>query len=291
MKSKILIILVVVLFTVSCANDSNDKEEIIDNNSEVIVDNHFEVKKSPKPGIYPDTTLAPVLELTWPGKLDPTKATRFTPYGIWENEFDTPEGRAYEQANEMQFYILTDEEDFLAVAPGIVTQNQVFENGYGLVSVQYGQNYAVTYMHMVPNPELNVGDQTKIGDVMGKMEKRVHNIHGEETWWEIMFTTQIDGKYRTLPPYDYFSSSSQEMFNQIAENSKEKSITNADVNTWTVREDCSWIKYTMEPSWWDSGRFLDRNFAESHQDFLDSLGLGWKDSDKSLVIGPTDKCR
>ena len=152
---------------------------------------------------YPKTTDAPVLKLTWPEKLNPEDAIRYTPYGIWENTSKYKEGIAYEPANEMQFYMKTNASDYLTVAPGIVTRSETFENSVGLVSIKYGENYVITYLHIIPNKDLKVGNKVEISDVIGKMEKRNNPYHGEETWWEVQLTVKRGKLYRTLPPYDY----------------------------------------------------------------------------------------
>jgi hypothetical protein len=234
---------------------------------------------------YPDTSEAPVLELTWSGKLDPKSVIRIGPYGEWEGQFDYPEGIAYEPANEMQFYVDTDVSDFLAVAPGIVTQKNMSNDSSGLVSVQYGRKYAVTYLHIFPRNDLRVGDKIETGDILGKMEKRIHDMHSEETWWEIMLTIDNDEVYRTLPPYEYFSNNSKKLLDSLLKNAQYN-----DYLSWTVREGCSWIKYVGNDSWWDSGRFQGPVEKESEQEFLDNLGLGWKKGEKGRVIGPTDDC-
>lgn len=109
----------------------------------------------------------------------------------------------------MQFYMKTDESDFLAVAPGIVTQNETHGGSTELVSVRYGENYVVIYHHIIPDKNLKIGTKIETGDILGKMEKATNPTHGEETWWEIQLTTKRDGIYRTLPPYDYFDQESQ----------------------------------------------------------------------------------
>lgn len=241
---------------------------------------------------YPDTTEAPVLELIWDGELDPTEAIRYTPYGVWEGWFEYPEGTAYEQANEMQFYMDTEATDYLAIAPGIVTQSETFGGGSGLLSVQYGHNYVITYMHIFPSDDIKIGQKIEKGDYIGQMEKRTTPDGLEETWWEIMLTTYSDGKYRTLPPYDYFSDEGKAKMDELALNFEYGGITDeAGKITWTVDEGCSWLKYAPD-GWWDSGRFFDHDpEQESHQEFLDSLGLGWQVGDlDGRIIGPTDEC-
>lgn len=244
--------------------------------------------------VYPETSDAPILELTWDGKLDPKTVPRFTPYGIWEGKFNYDEGTAFEPANEMQFYVLTNKENFLAVAPGIVTQNEL--NGdSGLVTVRYGENYAITYMHIVPDSSLKSGSKIETGDILGKMEKRNSPTWGEETWWEIQVTKKVaSGVFRTMPPYQYFNDESKKILNEISANSKEVRqdyVSEAGAHNWTIVDGCSWIKYTKEPSWWNSNRFGLSLGNEKESDFIDSLNLGWKIADEQgRVYGPTDKC-
>jgi hypothetical protein len=244
--------------------------------------------------IYPDTQEAPVLELTWDGKLDPKTTTRYTPYGVWEGQEEYPEGVAYEPANEMQFYIQTDAKNMLAVAPGIVTQNELHGKS-GLVSVRYGENYAITYFHVVPEKNLKIGTKVETGDVVGIMDKGPHPTWGEETWWEIQVTTREGNKFRTMPPYDYFSKEGKDTLNAIAKASKESGqnwIAAEGSYGWTIVDGCSWVKYTKEPSWWNSNRFGTDQEEDSEKDFIDSLGLGWKvGDDRGLIIGPTDECK
>jgi len=244
--------------------------------------------------IYPNTDKDPVLELTWEGELDPKSATRYTPYGVWEARIKYPDGVAYEPANEMQFYITSSAENFLAIAPGIVTQNEIHEGETGLVSVRYGENFTVTYMHIIPNQELKLGAKIEAGDVLGKMEKRMHDLWGEETWWEIQVTKRVGKKFRTMPPYNYFSQEGKAILNEIAIASKETGqnwISAEGSNGWTIVDGCSWIKYTKEPSWWNSNRFDFKASPETEKEFIDSLGLGWKIGDEQgRVIGPNDKC-
>ena len=205
---------------------------------------------------FPKDTQAPVLKLTWPEDLNPEDATRYTPYGIWENTQEYEEGTAYEPANEMQFYIKSDASDYLTVAPGIVTRNETHGGSTGLVSIKYGDNYVITYLHIIPSKDLKIGDKVETGDVIGKMEKATNPHQGEETWWEIQLSIRKDGLHRTLPPYDYFDKESQEILDKIAENSKETGPGEATEKPyWTVSEGCSWIKYTGVPEWWDSNRF------------------------------------
>ena len=241
---------------------------------------------------YPQDTKAPVLKLTWPEKLNPEDTTRYTPYGIWENTIETKEGIAYEPANEMQFYIKTNASDYLAVAPGIVTQNETFENSVGLVSVKYGEDYVVTYLHIIPNKNLKPGTRVETGDIIGKMEKMNNPHHGEETWWEIQLSTRNDGLYRTLPPYDYFDKESQELLDKIAENSKEiRPGETVKKPYWTVSAGCSWVKHTGVPEWWDSNRFGGFSQKESEEEFIENLNPNWMVADnKGLIIGPTDTC-
>jgi len=244
--------------------------------------------------IFPDTDGAPVLELAWDGELDPKTATRYTPYGIWEAQIEYEDGIAYEPANEMQFYLITDKENFLAAAPGIVIQNELHGES-GLLTVRYGKNYSITYMHIIPDEKIEPGTKIEIGDVLGKMEKRNNPTWGEETWWEIQITKKEGNKYRSVPPYDYFSKESKEILNAIADNSKETNnfwIAAEGSHGWTIIDGCSWIKYTKTPSWWASNRFDSKNQFESQEEFLDSLGLGWRVGDKDgRIIGPTDKCQ
>mgnify|MGYP003987055771 CR=1 FL=1 len=234
---------------------------------------------------YPDTSNVPILELVWSGNLDPESVVRIGPYGEWEGQFVYPEGVAYEPANEMQFYVATDVSDYLAVAPGIVTQKNMSNGNSGLVSVQYGRKYVVTYMHIFPRDDLRVGDKIEIVDILGKMEKRTHHLNDEETWWEIMLTVDNDGVYRTLPPYEYFSNDSKKLLDSILETKRSDNYL-----SWTIRTGCSWIKYVEGDSWWDSGRFQGLIGKESEQEFLDSLDLGWRKSEKGRVIGPVDDC-
>jgi len=242
--------------------------------------------------IYPRTGKAPVLELTWDGELDPDDVTRYTPYGIWEALMRTPKGIAYEPANEMQFYVKTDVKKLLAVAPGVVTQSDTFEGGAGLVTVRYGENYAVTYLHAIPDKDIQVGQKIEVGDMLGLMEKKINPHHGEETWWEISLTKNNDGVYRTVPPYDYFSDEGKVLLDAIAKASKETAhVDSSGKPIWTVRKGCSWIKYTGEPSWWDSNRFDLMEGKESQEEFIENLGLGWAVGDRQgRIIGPTDKC-
>ena len=242
--------------------------------------------------IYPEVTTAPVLILTWPEKLNPEDAIRYTPYGIWENTQEHKEGVAYEPANEMQFYMKTDASDFLAVAPGTVTRNETFENSVGLVSVRYGENYVITYMHIIPDRNLKAGTKIETGDIIGKMEKMNNPYHGEETWWEIQLTTKRDGLFRTLPPYDYFDEESREILDKIAENSKEVGPgESTEKPYWTISEGCSWIKHTGAPEWWDSNRFGGFLQKESEKEFVKNIDPSWEVADeRGNIIGPTDVC-
>lgn len=262
-----------------------------DSGSEIISD--FKEKVIDKTNIYPDTQKAPVLELTWSGELDPKDATRYTPYGVWEAQMKYPEGVVYEPANEMQFYVQTDEEDYLAAAPGIVTQNELHGKS-GLITVRYGENYAITYLHIIPAKNLKTGTKVETGDILGKMEKMSNPTWSEETWWEIQVTKKEGNKFRTMPPYNYFSKAGKEKLNAIAAASREKNhnwISAKGSNGWTVVDGCSWIKYTKEPSWWNSNRFTFEESAETEEEFIGSLGLGWKVGDnQGRIIGPTDKC-
>ena len=241
---------------------------------------------------FPNNTQTPVLKLTWPGNLNPKNATRYTPYGIWENTIRYEEGMAYEPANEMQFYIKTDASDYLAVAPGIVTQNETHSGSVGLLSVKYGDDYVVTYLHIIPDNKLKPGTKIETGDVIGKMEKAVNPHHGEETWWEIQLSTDRDGIIRTLPPYDYFDKESQEILDLIAENSKEiRPSETIQKPYWTVSEGCSWIKHTGVPEWWDSNRFGGFSQKESEEEFIKNINPNWKVADNmGNIIGPTDDC-
>jgi hypothetical protein len=241
---------------------------------------------------YPGVAISPILRLTWPEPLNPEDATRYTPYGIWENTQSTKDGIAYEPANEMQFYIKTDASDFLAVAPGIVTQNETHGGSTGLVSIKYGDNYVITYLHIIPSKDLKIGDKVETGDVIGKMEKAINPHHGEETWWEIQLTTNRDGIFRTLPPYDYFDRESQEMLDKIAENSKElQPGETREKPYWTVSKGCSWIKHTGEPEWWDSNRFGSFTQKESEKEFIKNLNPNWMVADNmGNIIGPSDIC-
>jgi hypothetical protein len=253
----------------------------------------IKAKEGKSPGeIYPEVTQAPVLQLTWSGNLNPEDAIRYTPYGIWENVLEYNEGTAYEPANEMQFYMKTDVSDYLAVAPGIVNRSQTFENSVGLVSIQYGENYVITYHHIIPNKNIKTGMKIETGDIIGKMEKRINPNHGEETWWEIQLTIKRSGLYRTLPPYDYFDKESQELLDKIAENHKETGPGEAvEKPYWTITEGCSWIKYTGVPEWWDSNRFGGLFQKESEKEFINNLDPSWEVADdKGNLIGPTDVC-
>lgn len=244
------------------------------------------------PIYYPNTVAAPVLELTWDGELDPSAATRYTPYGVWEGQFEYAEGIAYEPANEMQFYVITEVSNLLAVSPGIVTQSETFGGGVGLVSVQYGQNYAVTYLHVIPKEGLKIGQQIETGDVLGTMEKKIVNQdYGEETWWEIMLTTHQDGKFRTLPPYDYFSDDGKAKLDSLTGGFREAAYFDSDGNSlWTISEGCSWLPYSPD-GWWDSGRFFDQDRGETQAEFIDNLDLGWTiGDDNGRIIGPSDDC-
>lgn len=242
--------------------------------------------------IYPQVAQAPMLKLTWPEDLNPKDAIRYTPYGIWEGTVEHKEGTAYEPANEMQFYMSTDASKYLAVAPGIVTMNETFNNSAGLVSVKYGESYVVTYLHIIPSKDLRPGTKIETGDIIGNMEKRNNPSHGEETWWEIQLTINRDGLYRTLPPYDYFDQESQDLLDKIAENSKETGpVQSTQKPYWTVSEGCSWIKHTGVPEWWDSNRFGGPFQKESEKEFINNLNPNWKVADKQgRIIGPTDVC-
>lgn len=241
---------------------------------------------------FPGGSQAPVLKLTWPEDLNPEDATRYTPYGIWENTQEFEEGTAYEPANEMQFYIKTNASNYLAVAPGIVTQNETHSGSVGLVSIKYGDNYVITYLHIIPSKDLKKGTKVETGDVIGKMEKAINPHHGEETWWEIQLSTNRDGIYRTLPPYDYFDKESQEMLNNIAENSKEiRPGETREKPYWTISKGCSWIKHTDAPEWWDSNRFGSFDQKESEKEFINNINPTWKvANNQGLIIGPTDDC-
>lgn len=244
-------------------------------------------------GIYPETTNAPVLKLSWDGELDPKTATRYTPYGVWEGQFNYPAGVAYEPANEMQFYVITEKENYLAAAPGIVTQNEMHGES-GLLTVRYGENYAITYMHIIPDANLKTGTKIETGDVLGKMEKRNNPSQGLETWWEIQVTKKDGEKFRTMPPYDFFDNESKNKLKEIAVASKEHHpdwIAKEGSNGWTIVSGCSWIKYVGE-SWWASNRFSFESSTEDEQEWLSDLGLDWKIGDNyGRIIGAKDSCK
>ncbi len=278
MKKIILIIIIIIIVAGAIFFLTKTKEEKMNFIQNIISSISEKV-------YYPDTYDAPVLELTWSGELDPKSVIRIGPYGEWEDQVVYPGGVAYEPANEMQFYVDTDVSDFLAVAPGVVTQKNIFDNGVGSVSVQYGRKYAITYMHILPRFDLRVGDKIETGDLLGEMEERTYSLNNKETWWEIMLTMDNNGIYRTLPPYDYFSENSKKLLDSILV------VPRQDDNiSWTKRTGCSWIKYIEDDSWWDSGRFQGPIGKESEQEFLDNLGLGWQKSEMGRVIGPTDDC-
>ena len=241
---------------------------------------------------YPETAQAPLLQLTWPEDLNPKDAIRYTPYGIWENVQEHKEGMAYEPANEMQFYMSTNASDYLAVAPGIVTRSETHGGVVGLVSVRYGEKYVVTYLHIIPDKSIKTGTKIETGDTIGKMQKMNNPYQGEETWWEIQLTINRDGLYRTLPPYDYFDKESQDLLDNIAENSKETGPGQSTKKPyWTISEGCSWIKHTGVPEWWDSNRFGGPFQKESEKEFIKNINPDWKVADnQGNIIGPTDVC-
>ncbi|TSC93670.1 MAG: hypothetical protein CEN91_158 [Candidatus Berkelbacteria bacterium Licking1014_85] len=245
---------------------------------------------------YPDTDNAPVLELKWDGKLDVKDVTRYTPYGVWEGWFDYEKGTAYEPANEMQFYIKTETDKYLAVAPGIVSQNEQHGES-GIFTVRYGRNFAVNYLHIIPDENLKVGQKIEIGDVVGKMEKKPHPDFGEETWWEIQVAEYKKPYIRTVAPYQYFSAKSKKLLDEIVKNSKENNnlwITKTGGDAWTITGGCSWLQYSSD--WWSSfsrlGYTPDGAIDQSEEDFIASINPAWQVGDQQgRIIGPKDKCR
>jgi len=242
--------------------------------------------------IYPETTNAPILKLILPEDINPVEdVIRYTPYGIWENAIKHKDGIAYEPANEMQFYLQTEASDYLAAAPGVVTRNEAFENSVGLVSIKYGENYVITYLHILPNKNLRPGDRVELGEVIGKMQKTHNPHHGEETWWEIQVTIRKDGLHRTRPPYDYFDKESQEILDKMAEKSNKFEGLALKKPYWTISDGCSWIKHTGTAEWWDSNRFGGFVQKESEEEFIKNINPNWEvTDDKGLIIGPTDDC-
>lgn len=249
-----------------------------------------------KTEFYPSTASAPTLELSWDGTLDPIAVTRYTPYGIWEDWKQTSSGIAYEPANEMQFYVKNSgSPNYLAVAPGIITQKEAFNGPVGNVAVRYGENFAVVYNHIIPAKDLSVGQKIEVGDVLGKLEKKTNPSMGEEAWWEIQVIKYQQPYLRTVAPYQYFSATSKKLFDQIAANSKEKNnfwTAKAD-DPWTIVDGCSWLKYTQ--SWWTSFNKLGYTpkdaIEQSEEDFIKSVNPSWKvGDDQGRIIGPTDKC-
>ncbi len=249
---------------------------------------------------YPNTEDAPTLDLKWSGTLDPTKATRYTPYGLWESLSEIDGKLAYEPAPEMQFYIKTDAADFLAVAPGVVVVNEVDRtksSGIGLVTIRYGKNYSVTYFHIIPDKNLKVGQKVEAGDKIGLMEKRQHEQWGKETWWEISVTkyNPKTGYVRSSPPYDYFNTQSKAILDEIAKNSKEGIKIGKGPNAWTITEGCSWVKYTKVPEWWvDFGRLGYKPAGainQKEEEFVKALNSNWYPVEGGRIVGPTDQCR
>ena len=255
------------------------------------------LKNNKSSNFYPDTVDAPVLELKWDGEFNPKNITRITPYGVWEGWFDYNQGTAYEPANEMQFYMKTDVEKYLAVAPGIVVQNEIHNSNVGLVTVRYGKNFAVNYCHIIPDEKLEIGQKIEAGDLLGKMEKRINPQYGEETWWEIQIVEYKNPYIRTTAPYQYFSENSQKILDEAAKNPKEQNSfweTKPGGDAWTITEGCSWLKYA--PNWWSSfdrlGYVPDGAIDQKEEDFINSINTDWKVSDnQGRIIGPDDKCK
>ncbi len=240
---------------------------------------------------YPETTEAPTLHLAWDGQVDLSNITRTTPYGVWEDWFEYEDGIAYEPAVEMQFYLITDATDFLAVAPGVLIRIEVDEAknlqknspGVGSVMVRYGRAFTVKYDHIVPDPNLILGSHIAVGDKLGTMEKKIHEVYGEETWWEIEVIRDDREIHKAVqvPPYPLFDDESKATLDQIVEAAGEWSPyweTENGGRSWVITGGCAWVKYFDKPEWINQ--------------VSDTAIEGWHlGDDQGRVIGPTDVCR
>ena len=262
----------------------------------------------PESHIYPDTDEAPTLEFisASPG-IDLDKIIRLGPYGVWEGWEETEDGRLYEPANEMQFYVESEKLPVYAVAPGIVgLVERNYEHQSGFITVLYGSDYSVVYHHLVDIPEnIKSGKQIELGDQVGSTEIKRYTVDGNliteawwaqytnstetltEAWWEIALNTKRDGVYRTLPPYEYFSEESKAILDSILEAAWTKGV---DETSWTVRTGCSWIQYVGDEWPTSPSRLGDFGFKTSDsKEFL--AKVGWKEgNEKGMVLGPTDEC-
>jgi murein DD-endopeptidase MepM/ murein hydrolase activator NlpD len=253
---------------------------------------------------YPDTDQAPVLNFKWDGQIDTSRVTRYSPFGIWEDWKDYPEGVAYEPAQEMQFYLNTDKDAFSAVAPGIVVNSEVDKSknsGIGLVTVRYGKYYSVTYYHIIPDKNIKVGAKVETGDRLGTMEKRQHQEWGEETWWEIGLQryNPETKMIRTVNPYEYFNDADKKILDAIANAAKEYSPfwkTADGKRGWVVTGGCAFTQYTGGQEWWSSmdrlGYTPNGAIDQSEKDFIKSINPNWKSGDsEGRILGPNDKCK
>ena len=246
---------------------------------------------------YPDTEEAPVLELTWDGGFNPQKATRYGPFGVWEN---ANEDEIYQPEPEMEIHCNSPEIDYLAVACGTVVNVMTGgdpgkqSDANGQITVRYGKNYAVVYYHIKIDPSIQKGQRIETGQKIGTMPTTMHEAWGEEVMWEISVVKYFPdtGLTRVVPPYDYFSDEGKTLLDGVVENSKEKIVGCSGPNAWTVTQGFSWVPYIGEPAWYSHYAVLgykpEGTVEEKSTDFIRAINPTWREVEGGCIIGPTD---
>lgn len=240
--------------------------------------------------IYPDTDEAPALEFFWDNfESLPSQITRVTPYGCWEDWINTKLGLAYEPAVEMQFYTTSVHNPVYAVAPCTILYVNRESGG---INTRYGRNYGITYYHLENILEnITPGLKVEAGTLLTYTETRWHEEMGYwEGWWEISLEVKRDNVFRSLPPFEYFSTESQVKLQAIIDASPTWDSRYGPAGAWTSTTGGSWTRYLPAPEWWASparvGYYSETE--ETLQDFLNANNLPWTPVDLGRVVGPTD---